>query len=59
MFIPDFSQYASVLPPGMDLHTWYFQQQAALAAAYNKVCGDTQTPGGPMPAPYTHAARIL
>ncbi|MFS7953197.1 hypothetical protein Hanom_Chr07g00615741 [Helianthus anomalus] len=58
MFIPDFSQYAFVLPPSMDLHTWYYQQ-TVLTAAYNKACVDTQTPGGPTPEPYTPVARIL
>ncbi|KAJ0456749.1 hypothetical protein HanIR_Chr15g0765971 [Helianthus annuus] len=56
---PDFSQYATVIPPGMDLHTWYLQQQTMLAAAYNKVCAEAQIPGGPTPAPHTPAGRIL
>ncbi|MFS7902563.1 hypothetical protein Hanom_Chr01g00012711 [Helianthus anomalus] len=59
MFIPDFSLYSAVLPPVVDLPTWYSQQQAALAAAYNKTCTDAQTPGGPMPAPYIPRARVL
>ncbi|MFS7943426.1 hypothetical protein Hanom_Chr06g00500161 [Helianthus anomalus] len=59
MFTPDFLQYASVIPPGMDLHAWYYQQKTMLVAAYNRACAEAQITGGPTTAPHTPAARIF
>ncbi|MFS8005643.1 hypothetical protein Hanom_Chr13g01239731 [Helianthus anomalus] len=55
----DLSQYASVIPPDMDPHTWYDQQAALLAATYNCACAEAQIQAGPTPAPHTPASRIL
>ncbi|KAJ0493842.1 hypothetical protein HanIR_Chr12g0590641 [Helianthus annuus] len=55
----DLSQYASVIPPGTNVHAWYDQQAALLTATYNRACAEAQIQAGPTPAPHTPADRIL
>ncbi|KAJ0890971.1 hypothetical protein HanRHA438_Chr09g0429671 [Helianthus annuus] len=59
MFGHDLSQFASVIPPGMTVHTWYEQQAALLTAAYNRAYTEANIQTGPTPAPHTPAERIL
>ncbi|KAJ0852204.1 hypothetical protein HanRHA438_Chr14g0635451 [Helianthus annuus] len=55
----DLSQYASVIPPDTDPHTWYDQQAALLTATYNRACAEAQIQAGHTLAPHTPTGRIL
>ncbi|KAJ0954922.1 hypothetical protein HanRHA438_Chr00c05g0845191 [Helianthus annuus] len=46
MFGHDLSQFPSVIPPGMTVHTWYEQQAAMLTAAYNRACTESNIRAG-------------
>ncbi|MFS7963425.1 hypothetical protein Hanom_Chr08g00737881 [Helianthus anomalus] len=54
-----FFPFSPIFPQGVDLQSWYVQQQALLNAAYAQACTSTKLPGGHTSAPFTPTPRLL